>query len=147
MVTDTQARPTAALTAPPTSPSAVLTVAAEITIGGDVPLALRRAITAALTLPNPLFREAEEHGRSTAGMDPDLWYYRGTAAGVLVVPRGAGRLVRALCQEHEVAYRVVDATHAAPLVAFEEHVTLSPAQERAVGDILGYRYHWNRFVR
>ncbi len=124
---------------PPIVPPVAFTVAAEITIGGDVPPALRQAITQALTLPNPQFLEAEEHGRSTSDLDADLSYYRGTATGELVVPRGAGRLVRALFGEHEIPVRVVDATHAAPSVLFEERVQLSDAQESAVGDMLTRR--------
>ena len=139
MVTDMQTRPTVVRPAASTSPSVVLTVAAEITINGDMPLALRRAITAALTLENPAYREAEEQGRSTAGLDPDLWYYRTTATGELVVPRGAGRLVRALFGEHGVPLQVVDATHSTAPVAFEERVQLSEAQENAVGDMLKRR--------
>ena len=132
-------RPTGPLTAPPTAPPISFTVAAEATIAAGVPPALRQAITQALTLPNPLFLEAEEHGRSTAGLDPDLWYYRTTATGELVVPRGAGRLVRALFEEHGVPLEVVDATHSTAPVAFEERVQLSEAQERAVGALLKRR--------
>jgi len=127
------------LQATPTAPSIALTVAAELTIGAGIPFPLRRALTDALTLPNPLYREAEEHARDTRDLDAELSYYRWLPTGELVVPRGAGRLVRALCEEHGVAFRVVDATHAAPPVTFEERVTLSPAQERAVGDMLKRR--------
>jgi len=139
MVTEMRACPTGPLTAPPTAPPITFTVAAEATIAAGVPPALRRAITQALTLPNPQFLEVEEHGRSTADLDADLYYYRGTATGELVVPRGAGRLVRALFEEHGVPLQVVDATHFTAPVAFEEYVTLSAAQERAVGDMLRRR--------
>ncbi len=143
MVTEMRACPTGPLTAPPTVPPTVppitFTVAAEATIAAGVPPALRRAITQALTLPNPLFLEAEEHGRSTADLEPELYYYRGTATGALVVPRGAGRLVRALFAEHNVPPQVIDATYSTAPVAFEERVQLSEAQERAVGDLLKRR--------
>jgi len=124
-----------AISAPPIT----LAVAAELTVTASLPLPLRRAITQALTLENPLYREAEDHNRGTWDIEPELFYWRGGADGALIVPRGAGRLVRALCQEHDVPFRVVDATHCAPPVTFEERVRLSGAQERAVGEMLERR--------
>lgn len=72
MVTELRVCPTGPLTAPPTPPPISFTVAAEATIAAGVPLALRQAITQALTLGNPVFLEAEEHGRSTADLEPEL---------------------------------------------------------------------------
>jgi len=124
-----------AISAPPIT----LAVAAELTVSASLPLPLRRAIAQALTLENPLYREAEAHGRGTWDIEPELYYWRGVADGSLIVPRGVGRVVRALCEEYGVPYRVMDATQAAPPVAFEERITLSAAQERAVSDMLTRR--------
>jgi len=122
-----------------TTPPVRLTVGGMLIIEAGMPDALRRAIIRALTVENPAYREAEEHGHSTADLEPELHYAHGLPTGELVVPRGAGRLVRALCQEHDVPFRVVDATHCAPPVTFEERVRLSGAQERAVGEMLERR--------
>jgi len=116
-----------------------ITVAAVVTIDATAPLALRRAISQALTVPNPAWLDAEANGRSTRDLDPYLFYAHRANDGALVVPRGAQPRVRALCREHGVAVEMVDATHLAAPVAFEERVTLSVAQERAVGEVLGRR--------
>jgi len=116
-----------------------ITVAATVTIDATVPPALRHAISQALTLPNPAWLDAEANGRSTRDLDPHLSYARHANDGGLVVPRGAQPCVRALCREHGVAVEMVDATHMAMPVAFEERVKLSVAQERAVADVLGRR--------
>jgi len=116
-----------------------ITVAAAATIGAAVPRALRRAISLALTLPNPAWLDAEANGRSTRDLDPYLSYAHHANDGGLVVPRGAQPRVRALCREHGVAVEMVDATHLAAPVTFEERVTLSVAQERAVGEVLTRR--------
>ncbi len=121
------------------APPVTLTVGADITIDAGAPLALRRAIGEALTVENPSYREAEEHGRSTRDLDPILSYYRQDPDGALVVPRGAGDIVRALCKEQGVCYTVVHETVVAEPVTFEERVTLSDAQERAVGEMLTRR--------
>ncbi len=117
----------------------LFTLGAEVTLGAAAPLILRLAIRRALTVPNPLYREAEEQGRSTGDLEPELRYYRQTPDGALVVPRGAGRMVHALCREHGVSVRLIDAAHEAAPVMFEERVTLSASQERAVGDVLRKR--------
>jgi len=116
-----------------------LIVGAEITIDAGVPFALRQAISQALTVENPAYREAEERGRRTRDLEPDLSYYRQGRDGALVVPRGAGDIVRALCKEHGVRYTVVHETVVAESVTFDERVTLSDAQERAVGEMLARR--------
>ena len=108
-------------------------------LGAAAPLALRLAIRQALTLPNPAYREAEEQGRSTRDLEPKLRYYHWTPDGDLVIPRGAGRLVHALCREYAVPVQLIDEACEAPPIAFEERVTLSAAQERAVGDVLKRR--------
>jgi len=117
----------------------ILTAGAAVTLDAEAPLTLRQAITQALTIPNPAYREAEKHGYDTRELPTQLVYYSHMPDGALVVPRGAGRLVCALCQEHEIPYDIVDATHDAAPVFFEERVTLSPAQERAVGEVLQRR--------
>ncbi len=71
------------------APPVTLTVGADINIAAAVPLALRRAIGAALTVENPAYRDAEERGRSTRDLDPWLFYYRQGRDGTLVVPRDA----------------------------------------------------------
>ena len=129
----------AEMQAPPLTPPIVLTVAGEITIDADMPLALRCAIIEALTLDNPLFLESEQRGRDTRDLEPELCYYRHAPDGGLVVPRGAGRLVQALCAEHDMVCEIVDDTHSARPVLFDERVRLSPAQERAVGQVLTRR--------
>ncbi len=129
---------TSATPSPDTAPVKI-TVAAAATIGAAVPVALRRAISQALTLPNPAWLDAEANGRSTRDLDPYLSYAHRANDGALVVPRGAQPCVRALCREHGVAVEMVDATHLAAPVTFEERVTLSVAQERAVGDVLARR--------
>jgi len=116
-----------------------LTVGADITIDAGAPLALRRAIGEALTVENPAYREAEDHSRSTRDLDSNLHYYRQDRDGALVVPRGAGDIVRVLCKEHGVCYTVVHETVVAEPVTFDERVTLSAAQERAVGEMLARR--------
>ena len=121
------------------APPVTLTVGADITIDAGVPFGLRRAIGAALTVENPAYREAEEHGRSTRDLEPNLDYYRQGRDGALVVPRGAGDMVRALCKEQGVRYTVVHETVVATPVTFDERVTLSAGQERAVGEMLARR--------
>jgi len=121
------------------APPVTLTVGADITIDAGAPLALRRAICEVLTVENPAYREAEEHGRSTRDLEPDLSYYRQGRDGALVVPRGAGDIVRALCKEQGARYTVLHETVVAAPVAFDERVTLSDAQERAVGEMLARR--------
>jgi len=121
------------------APPVTLTVGADITIHAGVPLGLRRAVGEALTVENPAYREAEERGRSTRDLEPDLHYYRQERDSSLIVPRGAGDIVRALCKEHGVRYTVVHETVVAAPVIFEERVTLSAAQERAVGEMLARR--------
>ncbi len=121
------------------APSITLTVGAGITIDSAAPSALRRAIGQALTVENPSYREAEERSRSTRDLEPDLHYYRQGRDGALVVPRGAGDVVRALCKEHGIRYTVVHETVVAEPVTFDERVTLSAAQERAVGEMLARR--------
>jgi superfamily II DNA or RNA helicase len=126
-----------AITTVPTS--VALTAGAAVTIDVAAPLRLRQAIMQALTIENPAYREAEKHGYDTRELEPWLCYYSHTSDGALVVPRGAGRLICALCDAHEIPYRIVDATHEAAPVYFEERVTLSLAQERAVGEVLQRR--------
>ncbi len=121
------------------APPVTLTVGADITIAAGVPLALRQAIAYALTVENPAYREAEEHGRSTRDLELNLDYYHQGRDGALVVPRGAGDIVRALCKEYGVRYTVVHETVVAETVTFDERVTLSAAQERAVGEMLARR--------
>ncbi len=58
------------------APSITLTVGADITIDPAAPDALRQAIGQALTVENPSYREAEDRGRSTRDLEPDLSYYR-----------------------------------------------------------------------
>lgn len=117
----------------------ILSAGAAVTLDAAAPPALRQAVIQALTIPNPAYLEAETHGYDTRGLPAQLVYYSHTPDGGLVVPRGAGRLVCALCAEHEIPYHIVDATHAARPVFFAERVTLSPAQERAVGEVLTRR--------
>jgi len=116
-----------------------ITVAAAVTIDATVPVALRHAISLALTLPNPAWLDAEANGRSTRDLDPYLSYAHHANDGGLVVPRGAQPRVRALCRDYGVAVEMVDATHMTAPVAFEERVTLSAAQESAVGEVLTRR--------
>ena len=124
----------------PVEPAPItLTVGAAITIDPAAPVALRRVIGDALTVENPAYREAEERGRSTRDLEPELRYYRQADDGALVVPRGAGDIVRALCKEHGVGYTVAHETVVAEPVVFAERVTLSAAQERAVGEMLARR--------
>jgi len=117
----------------------ILTAGAAVTLDAEAPLALRQAVIQALTIPNPAYLEAEKHGYDTRELPAQLVYYSYTPDGALVVPRGAGRLVCALCEEHGIPYHIVDATHAAAPVYFEERVTLSSAQERAVSEVLQRR--------
>jgi len=124
---------------PPIAPPLPFTLGAEVTLGAAAPLILRLAIRQALTVPNPLYREAEEQGRSTRDLEAELRYYRQTPDGDLVIPRGAGRTVHALCREYDVPVHLIDEAHEVVPVMFEERVTLSAAQERAVGDVLKRR--------
>ena len=116
-----------------------ITLGAAATIGANAPAVLRQAIREALTLPNPLYRDAEANGRSTRDLEPYLRYYHPQTDRTIAVPRGAARLMRDLCRTHEIPYRLVDATHLAAPVAFDERVTLSAAQERAVGEVMARR--------
>jgi len=116
-----------------------LTLGAAITIDADAPHGLRRAVAEALTLPNPAYRAAEENGRSTRDLAAWLRYFETDHDGAITVPRGAAELVHRTCLAHDLTPSWSDETHLAASVSFDERVTLSPVQQRAVGETLRRR--------
>jgi len=116
-----------------------LTMGAAITISADAPRDVRQALGEALTLPNPLYGAAEANGRSTRDLEPWLRYYGVCHDGTIDVPRGAAELVHRTCLAHDLTPSWRDETHLATPAHFDERVTLSPVQERAVTETLGRR--------
>jgi len=116
-----------------------LTMGAAVTISADAAADVRQALGEALTLPNPLYGAAEANGRSTRDLEPWLRYYAVCHDGTIDVPRGAAEMVHRVCLAHDLAPAWRDETHLAAPVAFDERVTLSPVQERAVAETLRRR--------
>jgi superfamily II DNA or RNA helicase len=114
-----------------------ITVGPMLTIPADAPGDLRLALCRPFVLPNPKYLEALEHERSTRHLAQNLSYLEENPDGTVSLPRGARPTVERICREHGHHPRWVDRTHLAPPVTFPELVTLSAAQERAVGHLLG----------
>jgi len=119
--------------------SVSLAIGATVTIAPDAPRGVRQALSAALTLPNPAYIDAERHGRSTRDLAPWLRYYAVRDDGTIDVPRGAAEMVHRICLAHDLRPTWRDETHLEGPVSFDEHVTLSPVQERAVAEALRRR--------
>jgi superfamily II DNA or RNA helicase len=124
----------------PTSSSPVaLTIGRQVVIEPGYPEELRRAVHDRFTLPNPAYQEALRFDRDTRDLPERLRYYDVRPDGALIVPRGALELVYRDCLALGLEPRWTDGTHVAAPVAFEERITLSDAQERAVGEVLRRR--------
>jgi superfamily II DNA or RNA helicase len=117
----------------------VLTIGRHVVIEPGYPAELRRVVRDRFTLPNPAYQEALRFDRDTRDLPERLLYYDVRPDGALVVPRGALELVYRDVRALGLAPRWTDETHVAAPVAFDEMVTLSPAQERAVDAALGRR--------
>jgi len=121
----------------PTSSSPVaLTIGRQVVIEPGYPEELRRAVHDRFTLPNPAYQEALRFDRDTRDLPERLRYYDVRPDGALIVPRGALELVYRDVRALGLEPRWTDETHVAAPVAFEERITLSDAQERAVGEVL-----------
>jgi len=117
----------------------VLTIGRHVVIEPGYPAELRRVVRDRFTLPNPAYQEALRFDRDTRDLPERLLYYDVRPDGALVVPRGALELVYRDVRALGLAPRWTDETHVAAPVAFDERITLSPAQERAVDAALGRR--------
>ncbi len=129
----------AEMQAPPLTPPIVLTIGRQVVIEPGYPAELRRAVRDRFTLPNPAYQEAVKFDRDTRDLPERLLYYDVRPDGALIVPRGALELLYGDLRALGLDPRWTDETHVADPVAFEEMVTLSPAQERAVDAALGRR--------
>ena len=117
----------------------VLTIGRHVVIEPGYPAELRRVVRDRFTLPNPAYQEALRFDRDTRDLPERLLYYDVRGDGALIVPRGALELVYRDCLGLGLEPRWTDETHVAAPVAFEERITLSDAQERAVGEVLRRR--------
>jgi len=129
----------AEMQAPLLTPLIVLTIGRHVVIEPGYPAELRRVVRDRFTLPNPAYQEALRFDRDTRDLPERLLYYDVRPDGALVVPRGALELVYRDCLALGLEPRWTDETHVADPVAFDERVRLSPAQERAVGQVLARR--------
>jgi len=116
-----------------------LTISSRLVIEPGYPEELRRAVHDRFTLPNPAYQEALKFDRDTRDLPERLLYYHERPDGALIVPRGALELVYRDVRALGLEPRWTDETHVAAPVAFDERITLSPAQERAVDAALGRR--------
>jgi superfamily II DNA or RNA helicase len=117
----------------------VLTIGRQVVIEPGYPAELRRAVHDRFTLPNPAYQDALRFDRDTRDLPERLLYYDVRPDGALIVPRGALELVYRDVRALGLEPRWTDETHMAAPVAFEERITLSDAQERAVGEVLRRR--------
>jgi len=123
----------------PSATTVALTIGSQAVIEPGYPEALRRAIRDRFTLVNPAYEETVRFDRDTRDLAEHLVYVAVRPDGALIVPRGALELVyRDVCALG-LEPRWKDHTHRAAAVAFEERITLSDAQERAVGEVLRRR--------
>jgi len=136
---DTGPAATPAATPATTSVPVALTIGARLVIEPGYPEGLRRAIRDRFTLPNPAYQDALRFDRDTRDLPERLLYFDVRPDGALIVPRGALELVYRDCLALGLEPRWTDQTHVADPVAFDERITLSDAQERAVGDMLTRR--------
>jgi len=126
-------------TAAPTASSITLHIGRQIIVEPGYPPALREAVRDRFMLDNPLYADAVRFDRDTRELPEHLLYYDVAPGGRLILPRGALELFCQDCQALGLTVRWTDDTHVGAPVAFEERVTLSAAQERAVGAVLGRR--------
>lgn len=126
-------------TTPTPTAAVALTIGAQLVIEPGYPAAVHDAVRRRFTLANPAYADAVRFDRDTRDLSAHLLYYDVRADGGLVVPRGALELVYRDCLALGVKPSWTDETHVAAPVAFEEHVTLSEAQERAVAEVLTTR--------
>jgi superfamily II DNA or RNA helicase len=137
-----------ALTTPPresartsTTGGAAVTfsIGSRLVIEPGYPEELRAAVRRRFMLPNPAYADAVRFDRDTRDLPEYLLYYDVRPDGALILPRGALELVYRDCLALGLEPRWTDGTHMAAPVAFEERITLSDAQERAVGEVLRRR--------
>jgi len=124
---------------PTSSAPVVLTIGRQVVIEPGYPAELRRAVRDRFTLANPAYQEALRFDRDTRDLPAHLRYDDVRPDGALIVPRGALELVYRDVRALGLEPRWTDETHVADPVAFDERVRLSPAQERAVGQVLARR--------
>jgi len=124
---------------PTSSAPVALTIGRQVVIEPGYPEELRRAVHDRFTLPNPAYQDALKFDRDTRDLPERLLYYDVRPDGALIVPRGALELVYRDCLALSLEPRWTDGTHMAAPVVFEERITLSDAQERAVDAALGRR--------
>jgi superfamily II DNA or RNA helicase len=124
---------------PTSSAPVALTIGRQVVIEPGYPEELRRAVHDRFTLPNPAYQDALKFDRDTRDLPERLLYYDVRPDGALIVPRGALELVYRDCLALGLEPRWTDGTHMAAPVVFEERITLSDAQERAVDAALGRR--------
>jgi len=117
----------------------VLTIGRQVVIEPGYPEELRRAVRDRFTLPNPAYQDALKFDRDTRDLAERLLYYDVRGDGALIVPRGALEIVYRDVRALGLDPRWTDETHMAAPVAFEERITLSDAQERAVGEVVRRR--------
>ena len=125
----------------PTTGGAAVTfsIGSRLVIEPGYPEELRAAVRRRFMIPNPAYADAVRFDRDTRDLPEYLLYYDVRPDGGLIVPRGALELVYRDCLALGLEPRWTDGTHMAAPVAFEERITLSDAQERAVGEVLRRR--------
>jgi superfamily II DNA or RNA helicase len=88
-----------------------------------------------LTLENPKYREAEERGYSTYGMDKYLFAYNETEEELVCYRGYMGNLI-AFLRRNGFTYRLIDHRRSLPEINFSFLGTLRGYQERAVSETL-----------
>ena len=103
----------------------------------DVPRPLESEIKKALTLPNPVFQQAQKQGRYTGNLEPSLRFYKEARTGGLVLPRGYAKNLFSLCHSHGIRPVFEDRRRVLPDVDISFRGKLRPYQQEAVNAILG----------
>ncbi len=93
-----------------------------------------------LTLANPKWLENERMGRWNKGVAKVLRFYRKTAQGGLITPRGYIRQVLNLCHRDGLAFEIDDRRRTLTEVSFQFTGRLRTLQQTAVNDILAKEF-------
>ncbi|OPY13245.1 MAG: excinuclease ABC subunit B [Syntrophus sp. PtaB.Bin001] len=101
----------------------------------DVPSRFTRIIRERLTMPNPVYAEAEKRGRWTGNISRELRFYEDTPEG-LIIPRGFARQLLRLATQYEVSWELDDRRRVLPEVEFIFTGKLRDYQMEAVQDVL-----------
>jgi len=123
----------------PTTVAVTFSIGSRLVIEPGYPEELRAAVRRRFMIPNPAYADAVRFDRDTRDLPEYLLYDDVRPDGALIVPRGALELVYRDCLALGLEPRWTDGTHMVAPVAFEERITLSDAQERAVGEVLRRR--------